>query len=113
MLFPYRGEIKELGEDARAGSSGSFVQLSKGLTHYDLSGPFDGKVVVLIHGICGPFGIWSKIENSLSSQGFRILKYDLYGRGYSDRPDVSLPGSDPGCVNGVLPKSRFPGTQSC
>ena len=23
------------------------------------------------------------------SHGFRILQYDLYGRGYSDRPDVN------------------------
>ncbi|WP_319404667.1 alpha/beta hydrolase [uncultured Desulfosarcina sp.] len=89
ILFPCRGEIKELGDDARTNASGSFSRLSKGLTHYKLSGPSDGKVVVLIHGIGGPFGIWSKIVDSLTSHGFRVLQYDLYGRGYSDRPDLN------------------------
>lgn len=83
------GETQKLGNDVRALSSGSFVQLSKGLTHYKLSGPLDGKPVVLIHGIAGPFGIWTKVADSLMSLGFRILQYDLYGRGYSDRPDVN------------------------
>ena len=83
------GETQKLGDDVRALSSGSFVQLSKGLTHYKLSGPLDGKLVVLIHGIAGPFGIWTKVADSLMSHGFRILQYDLYGRGYSDRPDVN------------------------
>jgi pimeloyl-ACP methyl ester carboxylesterase len=83
------GETKKLGDDVRALSSGSFIQLSKGLTHYKLDGPSDGNVVVFIHGIAGPFGIWTKVADSLMSHGFRILQYDLYGRGYSDRPDVN------------------------
>ena len=45
--------------------------------------------IALIHGIAGPFGIWKKFADSLMSHGFRILQYDLYGRGYSDRPDVN------------------------
>ena len=82
------GETHKLGDDIRAQSSGSFVQLSNGITHYKLSGPLDGKLVVLVHGIAGPLGIWTKVAESLMSQGLRILQYDLYGRGYSDRPDV-------------------------
>jgi len=83
------GETRQLNDYERAKSSGSFAQLSKGLTHYKLSGPSDGKVVVLIHGIVGPFGIWKKVADSLLSQGYRVIQYDLYGRGYSDRPDVN------------------------
>ena len=83
------GETQKLNDDVRAQSPGSFVELSKGLTHYKLSGPSDGKVVVLIHGIAGPFVIWTKVADLLVSHGFRVLQYDLYGRGYSDRPDVS------------------------
>ena len=82
------GETRELDDEERSISSDSFVQLSKGLTHYKLAGPSDGNLVVFIHGIAGPFGIWSKVANSLMSRGFGILQYDLYGRGYSDRPDV-------------------------
>ena len=89
MMLIYRGENKILSAITRRSAPGSFVQLSKGLTHYKLSGPLDGKLVVLIHGIAGPFGIWTKVADSLMSHGFRILQYDLYGRGYSDRPDVN------------------------
>ena len=83
------GETRQLDDNERAKSSGSFAQLSKGLTHYKLSGPSDGKVVVLIHGIAGPFRIWKKVADSLMSHGFRVVQYDLYGRGYSDRPDIT------------------------
>ena len=82
------GETRKLSSDVRALSSGSFVELSKGLTHYKLSGPSEGKVVVLIHGMAGPFFIWTKVADLLETYGFRVLQYDLYGRGYSDRPDV-------------------------
>jgi pimeloyl-ACP methyl ester carboxylesterase len=88
MPFPYRGERKKLDDDTRKSASGKFIQLSKGLTHYELSGPQTGKTVALIHGIAGPLGIWRQVTDPLTRQGFRILKYDLYGRGYSDRPDV-------------------------
>ena len=33
MPFPYRGESKKLDDDARGSASGTFIQLSKGLTH--------------------------------------------------------------------------------
>jgi pimeloyl-ACP methyl ester carboxylesterase len=86
MPLAYRGETKVLDEASRAYASGSFIRLSKGLTHYKLSGPEGGEVVVLIHGIAGPMGIWNNVTTCLSEIGFRVLQYDLYGRGYSDRP---------------------------
>jgi len=96
MRHPIKGALAALRPafgyirfDERAISSVSFAQLLKGLTHYKLSGPSDGKVVVLIHGIAGPFGIWKKVADSLMSHGYRVLQYDLYGRGYSDRPDIT------------------------
>ena len=87
MPFPYRGEYKKLDDDARESASGTFIELSKGLTHYRLFGPQSGKTVVFIHGIAGPLGIWQHVTDPLRRQGFQILQYDLYGRGYSDRPD--------------------------
>src|SRR5271157_1930230 len=37
--FIYRGETKEIDDDIRASTSGSFIQLSNGFTHYESSGP--------------------------------------------------------------------------
>jgi pimeloyl-ACP methyl ester carboxylesterase len=88
MQLPYRGEIKVLDEPSRTQAPGSFLGLSRGLTHYQLSGPESGEIVVLIHGIAGPMGIWNTIADSLAAKGLRVLQYDLFGRGYSDRPAI-------------------------
>ncbi|HEY45460.1 MAG: hypothetical protein AMJ88_19145 [Anaerolineae bacterium SM23_ 63] len=86
MHFPFVGETKDLDEDARGFAPGAFIRLCAGQTHYGIAGPHDGRVVVLIHGIAGPMGIWEPLAHSLASNGFRVLYYDLFGRGYSDRP---------------------------
>jgi pimeloyl-ACP methyl ester carboxylesterase len=88
MPFPYRGETKKFDAEARDSAPGTFIQLSKGMTHYKLSGPPTGEMVVLIHGIAGPLGIWEKVIDPLTRHRYQILQYDLYGRGYSDRPHV-------------------------
>lgn len=71
-------------EEARANANGQFISLKGGLTHYKLSGI--GKPVILIHGggITG-MEVWDKNAAYLTANGYRVLQYDLYGRGYSDR----------------------------
>ena len=44
--------------------------------------------MVLIHGFSVPYFIWDPTFDFLSRSGFRVLRYDLFGRGYSDRPRV-------------------------
>jgi pimeloyl-ACP methyl ester carboxylesterase len=86
--FPYLGETKELDEATRASAPGSFVQLSDGYTHYELGGPQDEQPVVLVHGFSVPYFIWDPTFAFLTESGFRVLRYDLFGRGLSDRPRV-------------------------
>ena len=64
------------------------VRLSLGSVYYDLGGTENGPVVVLIHGFSVPSFIWDPTFNSLGEAGFRVLRYDLYGRGFSDKPKV-------------------------
>ncbi len=66
-----------------------FVRLSEGHTHFDGAGPPDGPPVVLVHGFSSPMFIWDHQVAALAEAGFRVLRYDLYGRGYSDRPKGS------------------------
>ena len=40
--------------------------------------------IILIHGLSIPSLIYASVAPSLAQQGFRVLLYDLYGRGYSD-----------------------------
>jgi pimeloyl-ACP methyl ester carboxylesterase len=52
-----------------------------------LAGPDSGKVVVLVHGFSVPYYIWDSSFVRLVNEGFRVLRYDEFGRGFSDRPD--------------------------
>ena len=82
-----------LDANARAGVPGKFVVLSGGTTHYDVAGPETGQVVVLVHGFSVPSYIWDSTFNALSASGYRVIRYDLFGRGWSDRPDAAYDGA--------------------
>jgi pimeloyl-ACP methyl ester carboxylesterase len=43
---------------------------------------------VLAAGATVPYYIWDPTFNALVDAGFRVLRYDYYGRGFSDRPDI-------------------------
>ncbi len=85
----YNVEKKELTYELRKNSNGSYIELTNGVTHYELDGPDTGKVVVLIHGFSVPYYIWNGTYEYLTEHGFRVLRYDQFGRGFSDRPNVT------------------------
>jgi Predicted hydrolases or acyltransferases (alpha/beta hydrolase superfamily) len=88
MSFSYRDETKELNDLTRKEASGSFIQLSDGVTHYELSNPEAEKTVVLAHGFSVPYFIYDPTFEFLTQSGFRVVRYDLFGRGFSDRPET-------------------------
>ncbi len=88
MTFPYLGETLELNEETRKQAGGSFIALSDGIAHYELSGEPSAQTVVLVHGFSVPYFIYDPTFDFLVQNGFRVLRYDLFGRGYSDRPRV-------------------------
>ena len=71
---------------------GQRVCLSHGITHFELSGPPSGQTVVLIHGVATPYFVWDATVPALVEAGLQVLRYDLYGRGYSAKPDVDYTG---------------------
>jgi pimeloyl-ACP methyl ester carboxylesterase len=81
-------ESLTLDDAARRGVPGSFVHLADGVVHYELAGPADAPTVVLVHGFSVPYYLWDQNFDALAKAGFRVLRYDLYGRGWSDRPTV-------------------------
>jgi pimeloyl-ACP methyl ester carboxylesterase len=89
MPFPYLDETKELNDTARGQADGSFIALTDGIAHYELGGPENGEPVVLVHGFSTPYFIFDTTFEFLVNSGFRVLRYDLFGRGYSDRPHVN------------------------
>src|SRR4051794_2812976 len=81
-------ETRALDDAARRDAPGKFVRLSDGMTHYRIDGPDSGRTIVLAHGFSVPLYIWDSTAAALASAGYRVVRYDAYGRGFSDRPDV-------------------------
>ncbi len=86
--FPYLTETEDLTDSLRAKAGGSFIRLTDGICHYQLHETRSTQHVVLIHGFSVPYFIWDTTFDFLAQSGFRVLRYDLFGRGYSDRPSV-------------------------
>lgn len=89
ILLPFLAEARRpvMDDAARVDAPGSFAELSQGVTHYRWHQ--DGKrgpVAVCVHGLTTPSFVWDRLAKELTDMNFRVLVYDLYGRGYSDRP---------------------------
>ena len=86
MPFPFRDELKQLNDETRKSIGGSSIQLLGGVTYYQLSNPDGEETVVLVHGFSVPNFIFDPTFEFLTKSGCRVLRYDLFGRGFSDRP---------------------------
>lgn len=68
----------------------AFVSLSEGVTYYRLAnGETCTTADVLVHGFSVPSYIWDPTYDFLASKGRCVVTLDLYGRGFSDNPDVA------------------------
>lgn len=79
-------ETLELTDDERKKAPGSFIKLNCGNTHYEMKG--NGIPCVLVHGYATPYYIYDKVFDSLVNEGYKVLRYDLLGRGLSERIDT-------------------------
>jgi pimeloyl-ACP methyl ester carboxylesterase len=89
LAVPYVAFDREsttLTETVRSGLPGQFVRLSDGYTHFEWAGTATGPVTVLVHGFSTPLFNWDRTVPALTAAGMRVLRYDLFGRGLSDRP---------------------------
>lgn len=76
-----------LDDSVRRASGGQFARLSAGYTHYAIGGIGNaGPTLVLVHGTTIPSLAWDRNVAELVGAGLRVVRYDLYGRGLSDRP---------------------------
>jgi pimeloyl-ACP methyl ester carboxylesterase len=54
--------------------------------HYEVEGPADGQVVVLVHGLGGRAEDWRELAPYLAKAGYRVYLPDLIGYGRSEKP---------------------------
>ncbi|MCJ7735236.1 MAG: alpha/beta hydrolase [Anaerolineales bacterium] len=83
-----RVENRELNQETRKEANGEFMELPEGWVNFQLDGPDDAPLVVFVPGFSVPSYIWEPTTRSLQRAGYQTLSYDLYGRGYSDRPNL-------------------------
>ncbi|MEO0774599.1 MAG: alpha/beta hydrolase [Pseudomonadota bacterium] len=88
LAFPFVAEAlrPRMTATRRKLAPGQFANLSQGITHYQWTGPEDGPVAVCVHGLTTPSFVYGPFAEGLAAKGYRVLTYDLYGRGFSDRP---------------------------
>ena len=80
-------DIRVISEADRQNSSWSFAKIQSGITHYEIVGNDTSVLIVLLAG-CGNGGfIFDSNIVNLKNAGFRVLRYDYYGRGLSDHPE--------------------------
>jgi len=65
--------------------TGDLVPLKMGTTHVTRYGPENGPVLVCIHGLSTPSYVWEPLIPYLTDLGYRVITYDHFGRGHSDR----------------------------
>ena len=67
-----------------------FIELSEGYTYYRMTARDQCDTPdVLVHGFSVPSYIWEPTYDFLASKGRCVIMLDLYGRGFSDNPDVA------------------------
>lgn len=60
------------------------IQLAHGRVRICDEGPRDGPVILWVHGASYPLEVFSALTGPLIALGFRCIRFDLYGRGFSD-----------------------------
>jgi pimeloyl-ACP methyl ester carboxylesterase len=84
--YRYHNEDQAALEQARAMSGDLFLNTTKGLMRYQVYGEQNQSTVVLIHSFNGFMESWQANIQPLVAAGYRVVSYDLFGRGLSDRP---------------------------
>ena len=68
--------------------TGEFIKLSKGHTYYEIKNKEAENTLIFIHGFSVPSYIWDDTFMSASKKGYKTLRLDLFGRGYSSNLNI-------------------------
>ncbi len=83
------GDVADIRAELVQNKQSEFATLPDGVIGYTWHGPENGPVVVLVHGFSMARYVFDLNVPALTGAGYRVLTYDHYGRGSSDRPDLT------------------------
>ena len=99
--YEYIVKDQDFRTDVLINNSGNYIELKNGYTYFEEANQdSETGTVVLVHGFSVPSYILETTFNSIEEKGFRVIMMDLYGRGFSDNPD--LPQTDELRANQVI-----------
>ncbi len=90
LVYNYYNEDTTELKIAQNNSSDEYLELELGKMRYKIYGSKNQNTLILIHGFNGYMECWNPNINSLVDAGYKVVLYDLWGRGLSDRPRVDL-----------------------
>lgn len=94
LALPYFFKLYGLKKITRSDIpvSGDWIKLSRGNIYFEWFTPDASKEIkgtlVLVHGFSTPGFVWGGLINNFTSSGYKVLVYDHFGRGFSERPRV-------------------------
>ncbi|MER6812103.1 alpha/beta hydrolase [Spirillospora sp. NPDC000708] len=88
LLNRGRGETIPMDAHARQDAPGTFVRLRHGITHVEVDGPETGEPILFVPGATLSLWVWDGLFERLARAGYRTIRFDRYGIGFSDRPDI-------------------------
>ncbi|MEQ8746052.1 alpha/beta fold hydrolase [Pyruvatibacter sp.] len=88
ILYVSADRESMLAAEFRDGSGYLTVPLEGGVTAYKDMGPKDAVPLVIVHGATLGSIAYEAYYAPLLAQGYRVISYDQFGRGFSDRPEA-------------------------
>ena len=94
IALPYLYRILELETISKSNipKEGAWAPLSSGNIFYQIHTPISDpkkETIVLIHGFSTPSFVWNGMLGKLLTEGYKVITFDHYGRGFSERPKIS------------------------
>jgi pimeloyl-ACP methyl ester carboxylesterase len=90
VAFQYFEEDAAEFNKARNVSSEKYLNSDLGSTRYQVYGDSNKEVIILIAASNGYLEQWNPNIEPLVKAGYKVVVYDLFGRGLSDKPKVNL-----------------------
>jgi len=84
----YKEDLSEF-DAARAASDSLYLNSEFGRTRYQIFGKENRETIILVHSFNGFIESWNPNIDALVAAGYKVVVYDLFGRGFSDRPYVN------------------------
>ena len=78
--------LKKIEKERIEKNDHKFIKTDLGAICFNLYGSIDGELIILMHGWSYSKEVFSKNIKSLIKNGYRVLTFDHFGRGCSDRP---------------------------